>query len=237
MSHTDKDRPYWVKLNDEGVVEHDHTFCFAYGGGTTRSRWGRPLFDEDGAPIMETVEDTEKASWYAKFGPRVIRHTRRVYFPLSMSESMLYTRNSFYDATYAETANPLWSEAQRLVAADRGDELIVTRTYQRQMREKIEYSIAQECTGDLPQGRSNKWAKDNEWRPCNLVMPAERSRYNCSCYMCEPGGIWAEKKSRSTKRNTLRKMAKAYDGSDDWDDEFEEEELHLSRPLRYVSQW
>jgi len=48
MSRTDKDVPYWVRCNREGIVRHDHR------------RLGRKIYrkkrvlDEDGNPVMET---------------------------------------------------------------------------------------------------------------------------------------------------------------------------------------
>jgi|SRR6187431_2997156 len=236
MSHTDKDRPYWVKLNDEGIVVHDHTFC-SYGGRRSYTRFGAIIRDDEGNPVMETVEDKRTAQWIADNAPRTKDYYVRVNWPTQMAESMRYTLRDGqgYWLTTGKGVNPIWQEAQKLVTLGRGDREMVYKTSQRVKREEVIMEIPQECTEDRLEGpRFNNRYNHNG---CYRTLPAEHARYRCSCSMCEPGGIYAEKKSRTRRKNTLRNMAKAYDGEAGWEDEFEEKELSLSRPLRYTSQW
>lgn len=39
MSHTDKDRPYWVRVRDTGLVEHDHRDGRCVVADDRRERW------------------------------------------------------------------------------------------------------------------------------------------------------------------------------------------------------
>ena len=49
MSHTDKDRPYWVKLNDDGVLTDHYHQSFGreiYVNRTVKDERGRPVYEE-----------------------------------------------------------------------------------------------------------------------------------------------------------------------------------------------
>lgn len=234
MSRTDKDRPYWVLMNDEGVVEHDHRGC-DHWGRKTRTRYGAYIRDEDGNIVMETVTRYETAEWIDKFAKRTKTYEIEVFWPRTMTDTMRYTAQSRMMTVTGKGVNPLWAEANNLVSQGKGDTKLAYSTSQRPKREVFEEEFNDECDAHLPYRRYRSDLP--EAVNCTRSLPASKQRRWCSCDMCEPGGIWAEKRSRTAKKNTLRAMAKAYDGTDDWQDDYEERELYLSRPLRYTSQW
>jgi len=237
MSRTDKDRPYWVMLNDEGVVKHDHTFCTYWGNSYTTLK-GKIIRDDEGNPVMETHERWETANWIAENAPRTKDWYRAVNWPLAMLESMRYTMKDgeAYWLTTGKGINPIWQEAQNLVNIGQGDRKLLYSSTQREKREEIIIEVPQECTEHIPEGpRYNTRYNHNG---CYRTLPRESERRNCSCDRCEPGGIWAEKRSRTMKKNILRNMTKAANADEgEWEDDFEERELYLAKPLRYTSQW
>lgn len=234
MSRTDKDRPYWVLMNDEGVVEHDHRGC-DFRGRKHLTRYGAYIRDEDGNIVMETVTRYETAEWIDKYAKRTKTYEIEVTWPRTMLDSMRYTAQSKMMTVTGRGVNPLWAEANNLVAQGKGHIKLAYSTSERPMREVIEYEFNDECDAHLPYRRYHSDLP--EAVNCIRSLPAAKERRWCSCDRCEPGGIYAEKKSRTARKNTLRAMAKAYNGEDGWEDEFEEKELYLSRPLRYTSQW
>ena len=63
MSHTDKDKPYWVRLNQESkYTDHDHT---RLGKRYTRRRY---LYDEKGQPLYVDVPEYKQARYIAQYG-------------------------------------------------------------------------------------------------------------------------------------------------------------------------
>lgn len=234
MSRTDKDRPYWVLMNDEGVVEHDHRGC-DHWGRKTRTRSGAYIRDDEGNIVMETIIRYETAKWINEYAPRTKNYTIEVTWPVSMLDSMRYTAQDRIMTVTGKGVNPLWAEANNLVSQGKGDTKLAYSTSERPKRKLIVTEYSPECDAHLPYRpyRSNLPQAEN----CIRSLPASKERRNCSCDMCEPGGIYAEKKSRTARKNTLRAMAKAYDGSDNWEDEFEAKEMYLNKPLRYTSQW
>lgn len=234
MSRTDKDRPYWVLMNDEGVVEHDHRGC-DHWGRKTRIRNGPYIRDEDGNIVTETVTEYMTAEFIERAVPRLKSYQMEVTWPRGMRETMRYTVRTEMMTVTGKSVNPQWAEANNLVAQGKGKTMLPYRTYEQRKREVIEYEFNDECDAELPYRRYRSDLP--EAVNCTRSLPADKQRRWCSCDRCEPGGIYAEKKSRTARKNTLRAMAKAYDGTDDWEDDYEERELYLSRPLRYTSQW
>lgn len=235
MSRTDKDRPYWVLMNDEGVVEHDHRGCDRWGR-KTRTRYGAYLRDEDGNYITEDIIRYETAEWINEHAPRTKNYQIEVTWPSTMLDSMRYTAGSRLMTVTGRGVNPVWAEANNLVALGKGKTKLAygeVRTVRK--REVFVEEYTDECDAHLPYRRYRSDLP--EAVNCTRSLPASKTRRWCSCDMCEPGGIWAEKRSRTARKNTLRAMAKAYDGSDDWQDDYEEQELYLTKPLRYTSQW
>lgn len=232
MSRTYKDRPYWVRLNDEGIIHHNHSGSDSWGR-TKRVQYGKPILGGDGKPVMETVEETKKASYIAEHAPRTKDYQVEVIWPERMIESMRYSNGSRLLTVTGKGINHLWQEAQNLVNQGKGDTLLVYRTYERPVRKVTVVEYSYECDAHLPSRpyNSDLPAAMN----CTRVLPSAQERRWCSCVQCEPGGIYSEKQSRTARKNTLRAMAKAYDGSDDWQDEYESRELRLSNPLRYIS--
>jgi hypothetical protein len=184
---------------------------------------------------METVTRYETAEWIDKFAKRTKTYEIEVFWPRTMTDTMRYTAQSRMMTVTGKGVNPLWAEANNLVSQGKGDTKLAYSTSQRPKREVFEEEFNDECDAHLPYRRYRSDLP--EAVNCTRSLPASKQRRWCSCDMCEPGGIWAEKRSRTAKKNTLRAMAKAYDGTDDWQDDYEERELYLSRPLRYTSQW
>ena len=123
MSHTDKDRPYWVKLNDNGdTTDHDH---LRLGQKTYRNV---PVKDEHGNLIYEvayverTAKDiltqydlTQTSSYYSKF--------HRLYWTIQRYN--------------AEPIPGSWSKAYKAHSAGNDDELIVTHVYQKPVTKRV----------------------------------------------------------------------------------------------------
>lgn len=235
MSRTYKDRPYWVRLNDEGIIQHNHSGADRLGR-TSRIIPGPIVKDEDGNPLIETVERREKASWIAEHATRTKDYVVEVTWPARMVEGMLYSGGSMIRTVKGKGINPLWQEAQNLVNQGKGDTLLVYSTSQRVVRERIVVEFTDECDAHLPtlpRGRGDGGAVN-----CEKVLRPSNSLYWCSCPRCAPGGDYADRASRTAKKTTLRSMAKAYNSDDDcWQDEYESREIHLSKPLRYFQSW
>ena len=214
MSRTDKTRPYWVKVNDEGTVEHRHHI--SRWGGRARYRTEKVL-DAEGNPVIEDHEIWRTAKSVIQTEPRLkpgsyqaeaIRWDPR-------NDTFRYTE---YTQTTYNVANPVYSEAEHLIALGMPDALVLVRI---DRREKVERILIKEATGhgcDYEEGKTltqrELWSNN-----CTPTLPWWRSGYSrCSC--CSLHVMHDEQ--RAQVRDVTKRMVKAYNsGEDDWEDDFD----------------
>lgn len=138
MSRTDKDRPYWVRLNDEAhATWHDHEHL-----GEPVYHY-RIVYDAEGYPETVEVPWTMSATDIVKGNPFARMEGRR-YFPYENPG----------------TNSKLLQQARELHGAGRGDEQIICgyRTMYRKER-YLAYVIADHCTeGEPIDGRSSYYS-------------------------------------------------------------------------------
>ena len=232
MSRTYKHAPYWVLLNRHGLEDHDHTFHYQWhrhdSYGTYRIKSGRPILDEHGQPVMEDHHEWKTATWIAKYAQRTKTYQVEVSWPETMLQSMRYlvANNSRIMTVSGRGVNPIWQEAQQLVNADKGDTLMIYRTYQRVKRVQTKIYIATECTGDLPLSKGDPWSYD---RPCGKTMPDDfflkryTSSWDKAARKSERGGL------RGRTKASGRRLANAYNsGIDIEDDEYVRDDLNMT---------
>ncbi|QIG57870.1 hypothetical protein SEA_PAULODIABOLI_176 [Microbacterium phage PauloDiaboli] len=228
MSRTDKDRPYWVRLKDEGVMVHDHQ------ARSYRNRRGyniEKVFDDEGNPVMETREVKLTAKRVIETQPRMkeVPYTAEVLW--GNERDGFYTR--LWNGVSKRLANPAYSEAARLVSLGMPDAMVTIRTETVQKTEKVyppapdpdTICDAEEALADP----KNPWG----YR-CSMEIPYwSRNYYRCRCSWCRPGD---EPRQRNRKRTFVTAMRKrANSGDEDWEDEFNE--LDLSQPDMYHRGW
>lgn len=218
MSRTDKDRPYWVKVREDGVETHYHH------GRRRHARKFEKVFDADGKPIMEEriVKLTAK---------RVIETQPRMK-PVSYAKEMvLFTQSQgFYTAIWngvsSVIANPVYSEAQHLIAMGMPNAEVILRVDMVQKVEEVLVESSLECDYDPD-------AKDPWKNNCGKVLPYWMAGHSCRCSWCKPVD---EPRQRTRARGFLSNMVKAANsGEDDWEDSFNE--LDLSKPVRNRGSW
>jgi hypothetical protein len=228
MSRTDKTRPYWVKVNDEGTVEHNHHT--SRWGGRARYRTEKVL-DAEGNPVMENHEVWRTAKSVLQTEPRM----KSVPFTTEGPKWNLSGDKSYTTFSWVSTklANPVYSEAEHLVALGMPNELVLVRT---DRREKVERTLIKEATGngcDYEEGRILK--QRDLWRNnCTPTLPWWKSGYgHCTC--CTPHAD--HESQRAHTRDATKRMVKAYNsGDDDWEDDFDHE--YLTPRRRYSrSRW
>jgi hypothetical protein len=141
MSHTDKDRPYWVKLNDDGnSTHHDHLHL---GREVYRHRAVR---DEHNRLIIDEVDNSVSAyEWRAGCNYRLRR----------IREDMDW-----------EVRWNIDEKAKRLILAGNGDYPVIplTRNVVR-TEEVLSYTVADHCT----EGEKLSGPGDAFWGPLPCV--------------------------------------------------------------------
>ncbi len=223
MSRTDKDRPYWVKVNDEGVQTHDH----AFGGWRRRSHYTwEKVFDDEGNPVME--ERVVKMS-----AKRVIETVPRLKSIPYTKEVVAWGRDGFYTTMWnglsQNIANPIYSEAEHLIAIGMPDAEIVIRVDTVQKTERVHVPGSDRCDAEDETDPKNIWGKN-----CGKELPYWKGGgYHCRCSWCRPGD---EPRQRTRQRNFLHQMRKAANsGEDEWEDGFNE--IDLTQPDTYHRGW
>lgn len=224
MSRTDKDRPYWVKVNDEGTVVHYHHS----GWNSRRSRRSfKKVFDDEGNPVMETREVKLTAKRVIETVPRLkaVPYTKEVPRWDSRSQSFYYTE---WAGISAKIANPIYSEAERLIALGMPDAMVTIRIDTVQKMEEVWPEPAEYCDLDLSPGNRRPWRNS-----CGKELPYWKAGYSCRCSWCKPGD---EPRQRTRQRNMLHNMRKAANsGEDGWEDSFDE--VSLTKPDMHHRGW
>lgn len=227
MSRTDKDRPYWVKVADEGVETHYHDF------GSYRRRGGYyrydKVFNDEGNPVMEDHEVKLSAKRVIETVPRLkaVPYSKEVWYPYRDRQGFYTT---IWNGVSAQVANPVYSEAERLVALGMPHALVTIRIDKVQKVEKVWVPKADECDYD-----PDSHTREVYWKSsCGKELPYWKSGgYHCRCSWCRPGD---EPRQRTRKRVFLTQMTKAANsGEDDWEDSFNE--LDLSQPDMHHRGW
>lgn len=227
MSRTDKDRPYWVKVADEGVETHYHDF------GSYRRRGGYyredKVFTKNGEPVMEDRIIKMTAKRVIETVPRLksVPYTKEIAVPFRTREGMYTT---IWNGMSAYVANPIYSEAEHLIALGLPHAEITIRVDRVQKIERIWVPRVTECDYD-PDSKT----KDVYWKSnCGKELPYWKGGgYHCRCSWCRPGD---EPRQRTRKRVFLSAMKKAANsGEDEWEDGFNE--LDLSQPDMFHRGW
>ncbi|UDL15926.1 hypothetical protein QEH42_gp292 [Microbacterium phage Pumpernickel] len=239
MSRTDKDRPYWVKVQDHGVEHHDHR-------NLGKEVWQyKDVLDEDGKPVIEEVpffhfvgdilaSKEERKDEFSTFSQRRSQTDKR-------DSDGDYIRSWYWNGrdctvtSYRKTESVI-SDAMYARAQGLPDTyLIAAGTYTRRVRERyLAYTIPDHCTINDETPKPARWWLNHN--PC--YMEADYANdfriYACSCSMCNPGRD--HEGDRAFKRNTLKNMIKAANsGDEDWEDGFEGR--NLTPPRRAGQSW
>ncbi len=229
MSRTDKDRPYWVKTQDEGVPHHDHT------------RLGAPIYhinyltDEDDNKVMERVPFYKKACEIIAKYAEVKRPGMFDWSDYTGSFSA-YGVDGYYhyfrktsDKVQFRNEGEVFEDAFNACEFGDPNRMILAGTYERQVRERYIAGYVQDhCTIDEMEPRNPRGIGVLYGQyPCYKTF-SNSPTFRCSCEMCNPGVNYAG--VRAAKRDTLRKMTKAYNsGDEDWEDAFDRDNITPSR--------
>lgn len=214
MSHTNKDVPYWVRLNREGVhTDHNH---LQLGKEQYRRVYKH---NEDGSfvyldePVMVTassiIEDGD--DWYFRFIARDHTITTKVR-----------------------------QRALELHGAGRGNELVQIGTERvAQYDLVLSYVVPDHCTeGQKLTSKDNMWGWGEV--PCTPQMAPGKRRWVYAWGMSSKRQFLRKKhygKERTEARGTLREATKAANsGYDDWEDDFEHIE-DLTNQHRHSMDW
>jgi hypothetical protein len=217
MSHTDKDKPYWVRLNQEAkYTDHDHRHL-----GKTYYRRVY-LHDENGDRIWEKVPVFFTADQLIDMAhSRLNEDTgRREYYIWSTPRT-----KGLPDSTYRR--------AKELHAAGRGHELLEVGTEKRALYRDVEVPFPDHCTEGEPVTR------EYGNMPCtpDLIMEKRWWRYGESSerqsYLRQLHG-----RDRTHLRSTLRNVTKAANLRDEgWEDEYEKDLLETTNPYKNELSW
>lgn len=211
MSHTDKDRPYWVRLNDgtEPVeVMHDHT------------RLGQPIYrityvrDDGGNIIYDEVAITREAwrrQWgsmipYPYVGPRITGWSYR-----------RAGETEWIDVRAPSEASGNIEEWRRHVSKN-----VPTERIARRERVLIGY-MPETCDADCEAKKGWRHLQACwKWLPYYAGIPTKRRSPNKSSRL-------HQKAARTTERAALRQASLAYtpDEDDWWGDELEDAQTRL----------
>lgn len=211
MSHTDKDRPYWVRLNDDATsTDHDHLHL---GEDVYHTRIVR---DAAGQPVTEQVPRSMSATDIVKshFG-----YADRHYF-----------------LSFGRVSEKIFQLARELHGSGRGDEQIIYGYDTRFVREQyLAYTIADHCTEGEPvkAGQQYYWGGSQPCTPeldtyrlaYTRGMSAKKHDYSRARYSHE------RVVARDALSQTIREYNNGYD-VEDWD-----ENVNLTAQHRHSMAW
>lgn len=214
MSHTDKDLPYWVRLNRFGkYTDHNHLDL-----GKTRYRRVYK-HNEDGSFVYHDKDVMVSAS------------------SIILDESSWYYRLLIGDHTITAKVR---QRALELHGAGRGKELVQIGTERvAQYDLVVSYVVSDHCTeGQKITSKDNCWGWGEV--PCTPELPAGKRRWSYARDMSSKRAFLRKKHfsgERTNARNTLREATKAANaGYDDWEDDFEHIEV-LTNQHRHSMDW
>jgi len=212
MSRTDKDRPYWVRLNDDATSTwHDHLHL---GEDVYRTRVVR---DAQGQPVTEQVPRSMSATDIVK------------------SHFGYFDRNYFL--SFGRISEKIFQLARELHGAGRGDEQIIYGYDTRYVRERyLAYTIADHCT----EGEPVKAGQQYYWSGSQPCIPEIRglTRYDYTWSMSNKKHHFSRARyshERAVARDTLGGVVRAYNSGydvEDWD-----EDTYLTAQHRHSMDW
>jgi hypothetical protein len=229
MSRTDKDMPYWVRLNNEGTsTDHDH---LRFGEVYYRAV---PVLDDEGNPVMDTHEvflsatqilGKEEGNYYL-FG-----YSSR--YSVGYAHYVPWSDRSY--TTFYETAKVV-KAALMAYTRHTPDEQIAIGFYSRpRTTPVVKYVVKDYCTAGEKITDENKWVGE---MPCTPRLSVQ------SGYSYHTWGMSNRKAaksrevyggSRALKRATLGRIAKSWNSGEEVDD-FDEVE-RLTDQHRHSMAW
>lgn len=230
MSRTDKDRPFWVQMNDPGnPVDHDHASLgkTVYGRKYHSNPDGTPLFKTE--KVSATAEDILEAEASLYGHPHLIWgetdrvrawHPRIDWFP----------EGPVIRAARLARDNPLQGP----------DTLVFVGTHEYRSFDLVElYTISEHCTEGAKATSDNPWGWSSEV-PCTPTLPSHlggwriqtrnKSKAKTSIRRTRNG------MSRVKARDTLKDLAKNWNAGEDIED-VEDRALPLTGQHRHSMVW
>ncbi len=223
MSRTRKDRPYRIKVNEDGCYREAHHHHERFGEKITRTVY---LRDNKGKIIFEEQDKVEIVR-FARV-PRLIYKEYKVE-TFGPTSSLLYI-NGWMNVRVPEI-NPLWLERERLLAEGKGWEEMVTGKKQVPKTIKVVEKVVKDyCTVNEP------W--DGDWwgeNPCYKGLPDGYAmpRYHSKWDKAQHRGIIKSRRNKS--RTAGRKLARGYNAEADLEDF--ETEMNKITEVGKVSGW
>ena len=205
MSRTDKDRPYWVRLNDEGALtEHNHLVLGRkyYRTRVVRDKSGRPEYED--VPVYREATYVAFHGIYAEIGFRLEKNAAPVF------------------------SGPVRREALRLHSSGRGKDLIEVWTERRRKTETYVFSENYDfCTEGMKLSDRNWYAGRSDSRqmglPCTPAFsPGESWWHFGTTVMRENEHARYYTKERTEHRGHFAKLTKLWNSGDDlgdWDED------------------
>ncbi|UDL16403.1 hypothetical protein SEA_ZOOMAN_154 [Microbacterium phage Zooman] len=217
MSRTDKDRPYWVKVRDEGVPTHDHS---KLGEPIWRRRYQK---DDEGNQVITRRPLYQKAKTIIDRWATPKQKQTWDYWSQQRAERSGYNDHGYYtwladrDNFVARNPADVFADAFTAVELFDPEKRILVGTYDGAAFEMYIAGYVQDhCTVDEEEVKGKDWL--NGQFPCYKTWDFYNSTFRCSCDMCNPGidhsRIRTQKRINNTK---LRKLANAGEDLDDYD--------------------
>lgn len=229
MSRTDKDMPYWVRLNNEGTsTDHNHLrFGMVYYRAV-------PVLDDEGNPVMDTHEVFLTAA-------QILGKEDGNYYLFGYSSRYLvgYTHyvpwNDRSSTKFYETAK-VTKAALMAYTRHTPDEQIAVGLYSRpRTTPVVKFVVPDHCTAGEKITDTDKW-----WGkfPCTPALPEGNNGKAYTRGMSGPRASYRSERnggSRALKRATLGRVAKSWNSGEEVDD-FDEVE-RLTDQHRHSMAW
>jgi len=217
MSRTDKDRPYWVKVNAEGTaIDHDHlNFGREYYRDVyVKDKHGNLIYED--RPLYRTAYVIVHGPLYAwqRYGYSGIRYVN----PGSVTNSRTF-----------------FNEARKATGSGLPDKEILVGWYRAAKTERILYkTVADHCTGAAPVvdwKRQKSVVEPYVEAPCTKALSEAQheSAWHNGGYRGYGVNMY-HRSRRSEKRDMLKGVAKHYNAGFEVDDYDEVEKL--TAPVR-----
>jgi len=223
MSRTLKDRPYWVKLNDSTMTDHDHINM----GRTYYT--SEPVLDQDGNNIYDEAE------W--GFTAKEIRdaYTSEV---LSWWATRLKWHRFFgWNKEHPVLTNGQINKARALYAQGLGDTFIVCGTYQKlRTTQIVRRQMKDYCTAG--ERYTSKWdSRHASELPCTPSWEGLRANY----WMMDMADVKTSTRReingsiRRVERDTLKRVRNEWNSGWDVDDYDQDVDFSHSQPHKWAN--
>lgn len=222
MSRTLKDRPYWVKLNDSTVTDHDHLNL-----GRTYYKT-KIVLDKDGNEIYdETVwgfTATEIALAYTS--------DSSLNFIQAYNRRLKWYRFFSWNEDHPHISNAIIDQAKRLHNSGAGSNFLECGTYQKRRTEQVVYRQMKDyCTEG--ERYTSKWdSRHSGELPCTPSWDGIRQNFWYSDMAGPKASIRREINGihRRLERDTLNRMRDQWNSGWDVDDYDEDVDFTTSQP-------